>query len=115
MPTYDYECGVCGHTCEVFQSITDARKRKCPECGKNGLKRLIGAGAGLIFKGAGFYETDYRSEAYKAKAKADTESSSTSEKSSGESSGESSGKTSGGSDAKKTAEKSAGKKADKKD
>ncbi len=107
MPTYDYECGVCGHTCEVFQSITDARKRKCPECGKNGLKRLIGAGAGLIFKGAGFYETDYRSEAYKAKAKADTESSSTSEKSSGASSG--------GSDVKKTAEKPAGKKADKKD
>ncbi len=106
MPTYDYECGVCGHTCEVFQSITAARKRKCPECGKNGLKRLIGAGAGLIFKGAGFYETDYRSDAYKAKAKADTESSSTSEKSSGDSSG-----TSG---VKKTAEKSAGKKADKK-
>ena len=111
MPTYDYECGVCGHTCEVFQSITDARKRKCPECGKNGLKRLIGAGAGLIFKGAGFYETDYRSEAYKAKAKADTESSSTSEKSSGASSGGSDG----GSDVKKTAEKPAGKKADKKD
>ena len=107
MPTYDYECGVCGHTCEVFQSISDARKRKCPECGKNGLKRLIGAGAGVIFKGGGFYETDYRSDAYKAKAKADTESSSTSEKSSGDSSG-----TSG---VKKTAEKSSGKKADKKD
>ncbi len=103
MPTYDYECGVCGHTCEVFQSISDARKRKCPECGKNGLKRLIGAGAGVIFKGGGFYETDYRSDAYKAKAKADTESSSTSEKSSGESG------------TKKTAEKSAEKKADKKD
>ena len=79
MPTYDYECGVCGHTCEVFQSVTAARKRKCPECGKNGLKRLIGAGAGLIFKGAGFYETDYRSEAYKAKAKADTDQTSTRE------------------------------------
>ena len=107
MPTYDYECGVCGHTCEVFQSISDARKRKCPECGKNGLKRLIGAGAGVIFKGGGFYETDYRSDAYKAKAKADTESSSTSEKSSGDSSGTS--------EVKKTAEKSSGKKADKKD
>ena len=103
MPTYDYECGVCGHTCEVFQSVTDPRKRKCPECGKHGLKRLIGAGAGVIFKGAGFYQTDYRSDAYKAKAKADSKSSSTSEKSSG------------GSDGKKTAEKSSGKKADKKD
>ncbi len=107
MPTYDYECGVCGHTCEVFQSISDARKRKCPECGKNGLKRLIGAGAGVIFKGGGFYETDYRSDAYKAKAKADTESSSTSEKSSGKSAGDSA--------AKKTAKESSGKKADKND
>ena len=107
MPTYDYECGVCGHTCEVFQSISDARKRKCPECGKNGLKRLIGAGAGVIFKGGGFYETDYRSDAYKAKAKADTESSSTSEKSSGVSAGDAA--------AKKTAKESSGKKADKND
>ncbi len=108
MPTYDYECGVCGHTCEVFQSISDARKRKCPECGKNGLKRLIGAGAGVIFKGGGFYETDYRSDAYKAKAKADTESSSTSDK-------KSSSESTGGTGVKKTAEKSSAKKADKKD
>lgn len=106
MPTYDYECGLCGHTCEVFQTITEAHKRRCPECGKNGLKRLIGAGAGVIFKGAGFYETDYRSDAYKAKAKADTESSSSSEKSSSE-------KSSGGSDAKKKTETSSGKKASK--
>ncbi len=95
----------------MFQSVTAARKRKCPECGKNGLKRLIGAGAGFIFKGAGFYETDYRSDAYKAKAKADTDSSSTSDKKSSTSDK----KPSGDSDVKKTAEKSSGKKADKKD
>lgn len=57
----------------MYQSIKDAPKRKCPECGKNGLRRLIGSGAGVIFKGTGFYETDYRSESYKAAAKADTE------------------------------------------
>ena len=72
MPTYEYECRACGHTCEVFQRITETPKRKCPECGKQRLKRLIGAGAGFIFKGSGFYETDYRSAEYKRKAKADT-------------------------------------------
>jgi len=60
MPTYDYRCRKCGHTCEVFQSITDAPLKQCPSCGKNGLKRLIGAGAALIFRGSGFYCTDYR-------------------------------------------------------
>ena len=65
MPTYDYLCDGCGHGFEKFQSITARQMRKCPECGKNQLKRLIGAGAGIIFKGSGFYETDYRSESYK--------------------------------------------------
>ncbi len=65
MPTYDYLCDSCGHGFEKFQSITARQMRKCPECGKNQLKRLIGAGAGIIFKGSGFYETDYRSESYK--------------------------------------------------
>ncbi len=65
MPTYDYLCDNCGHKFEKFQSITARQMRKCPECGKNQLKRLIGAGAGIIFKGSGFYETDYRSESYK--------------------------------------------------
>jgi putative FmdB family regulatory protein len=65
MPTYDYACGACGHTFEAFQSITEPRKRKCPRCKKLKLERLIGQGAGFLFKGGGFYQTDYRSESYK--------------------------------------------------
>ncbi|MEC9372893.1 MAG: zinc ribbon domain-containing protein [Planctomycetota bacterium] len=72
MPTYDYRCNACEHEFELFQSMKDAPKRKCPECGKNALERLIGLGAGIIFKGSGFYETDYRSESYKKGAKADS-------------------------------------------
>ena len=72
MPTYDYKCSACGHAFEKFQSISAATLRKCPKCGKNALKRLIGTGAGVIFRGGGFYETDYRSESYKAAAKADS-------------------------------------------
>jgi putative FmdB family regulatory protein len=71
MPTYEYKCEACGFKFEKFQSIKSAPIRKCPHCGKNRAKRLIGTGAGLIFKGGGFYETDYRSEAYKSAAKAD--------------------------------------------
>jgi len=73
MPTYDYLCQGCGHSFEKFQSITEKVMRKCPECGRNQLKRLIGSGAGVIFKGSGFYQTDYRSESYKNAAKADKE------------------------------------------
>lgn len=69
MPTYEYKCDACGHAFEKFQSMTAAPVRKCPDCGKNKAKRLISAGAGLIFKGGGFYITDYRSEAYKESAK----------------------------------------------
>ena len=65
MPTYEYICGNCGYEFEQFQSITARPLRKCPECGKANLKRLIGCGSGVIFKGPGFYETDYRSESYK--------------------------------------------------
>ena len=72
MPTYDYVCDACGHSFEKFQSITASVLRKCPECGKMKLKRLIGSGAGIIFKGSGFYQTDYRSENYKSAAKSDT-------------------------------------------
>ena len=68
MPTYDYLCDNCGHELEIFQSITAAPKKKCPDCGKLTLKRLLGTGAGVIFKGSGFYETDYRSEGYKKAA-----------------------------------------------
>lgn len=63
MPTYDYVCDSCGHEFEAFQGITEDALRKCPECGKNKLRRLIGAGAGLIFKGSGFYITDYKGKA----------------------------------------------------
>ena len=72
MPTYEYKCSNCGHAFEKFQSITAAPIKKCPACGKNTAKRLIGTGAGLIFKGRGFYITDYRSEGYKEKAKAES-------------------------------------------
>lgn len=72
MPTYDYECSACGHKFDKFQSITADPIKKCPECGKNAVKRLIGIGAGVIFKGGGFYETDYRSESYKSDAKKDS-------------------------------------------
>ncbi|OHB59656.1 MAG: FmdB family transcriptional regulator [Planctomycetes bacterium RBG_13_46_10] len=65
MPTYDYVCESCGHKFEQFQSMKAGSLRKCPKCGKNKLKRLIGAGSGVIFKGSGFYATDYRSEGYK--------------------------------------------------
>lgn len=71
MPTYEYVCNACGHEFELFQTMTDAVKRKCPECGKNSLERLIGTGAGVIFKGSGFYETDYRSESYRKAADAE--------------------------------------------
>jgi len=65
MPTYEYKCEECGYEFEQFQSITSQPLRKCPKCGKRELKRLIGAGSGIIFKGSGFYQTDYRSESYK--------------------------------------------------
>ena len=65
MPTYDYSCESCEHRFEQFQSITAKPLKKCPECAKMSLKRLIGSGAGVIFKGSGFYQTDYRSDSYK--------------------------------------------------
>ncbi len=71
MPTYEYKCDECGHLFEQFQSIMAKPLRKCPKCGKPALKRLIGTGAGLIFKGSGFYTTDYRSESYKQGAKSE--------------------------------------------
>jgi len=79
MPTYEYVCKSCDHEFEEFQSITAKSLRKCPECKKMSLKRLIGKGTGVIFKGSGFYETDYRSDSYnkaketeKASAKSST-------------------------------------------
>lgn len=75
MPTYEYVCDACEHEFEEFQSISAKPLKKCPECEKPKLRRKIGAGAGIIFKGSGFYETDYRSEGYKSAAKAESDSS----------------------------------------
>lgn len=73
MPTYEYVCDACEHEFEEFQSMSAKHLKKCPECGKNKLRRLIGTGAGIIFKGSGFYETDYRSDGYNKDKKADSE------------------------------------------
>jgi putative FmdB family regulatory protein len=70
MPTYDYKCRKCGHVFEAFQSIKDAPLSKCPKC-KGKVQRCIGSGAGIIFKGSGFYQTDYRSDSYHKAAKAE--------------------------------------------
>lgn len=75
MPTYEYICDKCQHQFEQFQSIKARPIRKCPKCGKQSVQRLIGAGAGIIFKGSGFYQTDYRSEGYKKAAESEKKSS----------------------------------------
>jgi len=72
MPTYDYECKACEHRFETFQSMTSEALRKCPVCGKRKLRRIIGPGAAIVFKGSGFYKTDYRSESYRKAAAADS-------------------------------------------
>ena len=102
MPTYEYKCLDCGIQFDRFQSITEDPIQECPECSGR-TKRLIGAGAGLIFKGSGFYITDYRSEGYKESAKKDKESSSSGEgdsKSGDSKSGDSKGGDSKSSDSK---------------
>jgi putative FmdB family regulatory protein len=80
MPTYDYRCDACSHEYEIFESITAEPQTKCPKCKKKKLRRLFGAGAGLLFKGSGFYQTDYRSESYSKAAAADKPSDSSSSK-----------------------------------
>lgn len=77
MPNYDYECQTCGKRFEIFQGMNDAKLTECPQPDCDGLvKRLLGTGGGIIFKGAGFYQTDYRSSSYQAGAKADSAASS---------------------------------------
>jgi putative FmdB family regulatory protein len=71
MPTYEYQCQDCGHDFEQYQQITASPLRRCPSCGRTALKRLIGTGAGVLFRGSGFYQTDYRSAGYKDAAKKD--------------------------------------------
>ena len=101
MPTYEYECARCKKTFEAFQSMKDEAYKTCPKdkCrmktwGKGKVKRLLGAGAGLIFKGSGFYITDYRSEGYKSAAKSDSTQASSSKPESSSSSSDTSKKAS---------------------
>ena len=82
MPTYEYECTACDHAFERFESISAKPDNKCPLCGKRKAKRCISAGGGLIFKGSGFYTTDYRSSSYKSDASSDTKSGTKTESSS---------------------------------
>ena len=80
MPTYEYMCENCGNEFEQFQTIKARPIRRCPKCGKTALKRLIGVGAGVIFRGSGFYQTDYRSESYKKAEKGEKETADTGSK-----------------------------------
>ena len=73
MPTYEYQCRACGHRFELFQSITDRPRRKCPRCGANKTDRLIGPGGALLFKGSGFHITDYRSKEFLDKARQESQ------------------------------------------
>src|ERR1700722_12295077 len=101
MPTYDYVCDACGHKFEHFQSISEALLKKCPQCKKLKLRRLFGTGAAIMFKGSGFYQTDYRSDSYKKAASAD--------KSAGESKSDSKSSDSKASESKSTSgDKSSG-------
>jgi putative FmdB family regulatory protein len=84
MPTYEYQCDACQHNFDEFQSINDEPLKKCPKCKKKKLRRVFGTGAALIFRGSGFYTTDYRSESYKSAAKADQAKAETSSNGKGE-------------------------------
>ncbi len=93
MPTYEYECTKCDHVFERFQSMTDEPVKRCPEC-RCKVRRLFGTGAGIIFKGSGFYETDYRSKSYRdGESKDKSEASKSSSKSSSSSSSSSKSKS----------------------
>ena len=109
MPTYDYVCEACEHKFELVQSIKAEAIKKCPECGKKKLRRLIGPGAAIVFKGSGFYTTDYRSESYKKAAAADKPADKPGDKTSDKPSGKPAAETSSG---EKSAEKSSDKSAD---
>ena len=112
MPTYDYRCESCGHEFEHFQSMKSPVLRKCPECGTLKLRRLIGTGGGLIFKGSGFYITDYRSDSYQKDQSSDSKESSGSSSDQGDKGSSGDTKKSGGSGSKGAAAKkgSSGKK-----
>ncbi len=107
MPTYEYRCDACGHKWDEFQSISSKPSRKCPKCGKLKAERMISAGGGIIFKGSGFYQTDYRSDSYKKGAEAAGKAS---ESSSGSSDSGSTGGSGGGSSSSGSGGSSTGKK-----
>ncbi len=92
MPTYDYQCDACDASWELFQKMTDEPIKKCPECGKNKARRLFGIGAAVMFKGSGFYETDYRSKSYEKSAEADKQAAKDSSDSGGDSKSDSANK-----------------------
>ena len=112
MPTYDYRCKVCGHEFEYFQSMKDDALRKCPACKKASLERLIGTGAAILFKGSGFYETDYRSESYKKAAEADKAPQPSGDKA-GDKAGDKTGDKTGEKASEKAGDKGTGKPAEK--
>ena len=118
MPTYDYQCQACGHTWELFQSMNDDPVKSCPKCKKRKAKRLLGVGAGLIFKGTGFYETDYKSKSGSAKKESSGDSGSSDSSKSSDSGGSSEKSSSSSSDSssskKKESKKTSGSKKAKK-
>jgi putative FmdB family regulatory protein len=93
MPTYEYVCDACEHGFDEFQSYSEEPLTKCPKCKKKKLRRLFGTGASIIFKGSGFYETDYRSESYKSAEKAEADAAKPKEESKSESKSESKAET----------------------
>jgi putative FmdB family regulatory protein len=115
MPTYDYECDACGFKQEIFQNISDPLVEKCPKCKKKKFRRLFGAGGGVIFKGSGFYTTDYRGDSYTKAAAADKPSESTSSSSDSSTKSESKSETKPAAPAKSESSVSSGKPAKKKD
>jgi putative FmdB family regulatory protein len=84
MPTYEYKCDACGHAFDEFQSFKDDALKTCPKCHQDSLRRLFGTGAAILFKGSGFYETDYRSDGYQKAAKADADAGKPADKSGGD-------------------------------
>jgi len=109
MPTYEYKCEAknCGHQFEEFQSMSEKALEKCPKCKKKSLRRLFGTGAAILFKGSGFYETDYRSESYKSAAKADKDGGTTAKSDTADKSGTNgAAKADSANSAKKSGEKS---------
>src|SRR5262245_39546076 len=93
MPTYEYECDGCQHAFEEFQSILAETLKVCPKCGQPKLRRLFGVGSAVVFKGSGFYQTDYRSASYQAAAKADADKTNGTAGSGGKAAGDGGGKT----------------------